>query len=288
MTILILTNYKVLTSGIERRHRSLTTKIFYGGIEMDLPIFFKNKQVEHLFAELPIIALIGNLKEELNPFTITFYEAQQVDLPKEENWLTFFTNYFLEHRINSLTISEYNDGYSISPNIEQCHIWIAISKDKQTLIKAEFGRWLPIEKQEYKRRSTSWTKGVFVNDKDKFIQFVQTSWDGEEGVRYQADFSERNLGLVTMFLSIPFYYGWTEYDYRIGKQGFYKAAAKAVVERKKFENTFTLLDIGEQDLPFGFIDKFEQWIRTKWSDSFINNCRRKIDEIKIDPIKNHS
>jgi phage anti-repressor protein len=288
MITYILTDYKVLTTGVEGGHKYLTTKIFYGGIEMGLLIFLKDKQAENLFAKLPIIALKGNFKEELNPLTTTLYEAEQVDLPKGDNWLAFFTNYFLENRINSLKISEYNEGFSISTDLEYYHIWIDISKDKQVLKKAEFGRWLPIEKPEHKRKTTSWTKGVFVNDNDIFVQFMQNSWDGEEGVKYQANFNENNLGLVSKFLSIPFYYGWTEFDYRIGKESFYKASAKAFVEDKIFENSFPLLDIGEQDIPFGFIDEVSQWTRVKWCDSFLNNFRRKIDETKVNPIKKHS
>jgi hypothetical protein len=288
MTTYILTDYKVLTTGVEGGHKYLTTKIFYGGIEMDMPIFLKDKQTENLFAELQIIALKGNFKEELNPFTITLFETEQVDLPKGDNWLTFFVNYFLENNIKSLTISEYNDGFSISPALEHYYFWIDISKDKQTLKKAEFGRWLPIEKPEHKRKSTSWTKGVFVNYKDKFVEFLQTSWDGEEAFKYQAEYNEQNLEIVTKFLSIPFFYGWTEFDYRIGKAGFYKASAKAMTKNEVFENSFTLLDVGEQDIPFGIIDKIDQWTRTKWCDSFVNKHRRQIDETKIEPIKNHS
>jgi len=255
---------------------------------MDLPIFFKDKKQESLFAELPIIALKVNFKEEVNPLTITITEAEQIDLPKGDNWLTFFVNYFLDNEIETLTISEDKEGFSVSPNLEHYHIWADISKDKETLKKCEFGRWLPIEKPEHKRKSTSWTKGVFVNSQENFIQFVQTSWDGEEGIKYYAVFNKNNIALLTNFLAVPFIYGWTEYDYRIGKDGFYKAGAKAIINDSTFENEFTLLDIGEQDIPFGFIDKFDQWIRTKWYDSFINNHRRKIDEINIKSIKNCS
>ncbi len=288
MTTLILTNYKVLTTGVDGGHKYLTTSIFYGGLKMDLPIFFKDKQQESLFADLPIIALKVDFKEDVNPLTISVTDAEQIDLPKGDNWLTYFVNYFIDNKIDTLTISEYKEGFSVSPNLEHYHIWADISKDKQALKKCEFGRWLPIEKPEYKRKSTSWTKGVFVNNQEKFIEFMQTSWDGEEGTKYCAAFSKNKIELVTNFLSVPFNYGWTEYDYRIGKDGFYKAGAKTICKDSTFENEFTLLDIGEQDIPFGFIDKFDQWIRRKLCDSFINNYRRKIDEINIEPIGNSS
>lgn len=287
MTTYILTDYKVLTTGVEGGHKYLTTKIFYGGIEMDMPIFLKDKQAENLFAELPIIALKGKFREEVNPLTITLLDAEQIDLPKGENWLTFIKNYFFENGAKSMTISEYIEGFSVSPNFEHFHIWADISKDKQNIKKFEFGRWLPLEIPENKRKSTSWTKGVLVNNQDNFIQFMQTSWDGEDGRKYQVEYNENNKLLVTKFLSIPFKQGWTEYDYRIGNDTFYKAGAKTIIDNITFENTFTLLDIGEQDIPF-LTDKLDQWIRTKWCDSKLNNYRRKIDETKIEPIKNHS
>jgi hypothetical protein len=287
MTTFVLKKYKVLKTGAEGGHRYLATTIFYCGLEFSLPVFLKDKSAEDAFKDFDVIAVNGSFKEEVNPLSITLYDAEQVALPDGENWLSFFTNYFLENAVECLTISEYSNGYFISPNLEHHSIWIDIAKDKKTVKKIEFGRWLPIEKSEHKRKSTSWTKGVFVRNPKSFVEFMQTSGDGESGKKFKAHYNEANLKLVTDFLSVPFDLGWTEFDYKIGKDAFYKAGAKATVNNLTFQNTFTLLDIGEQDIPFAFVDKAQQWLRTTWADSFINNKKRSVDKTNVNPVKHH-
>lgn len=285
MKTIVLTKYKLLTTGVDGGHKYLTAKIFNHGIESDLSIFFKEKQCENSFSESPVVALKGNFKEEENSSTITLYEAEEAELPTGNNWLTFFSNYFLDNGVDSFNIYENADGYSITTNMEDYHLWISISKENSRLNKLEFGRFLPLENPEHKLKSTSWTKGVFVNKQDGFIRFLQESFEGEEGNEYRVEFTEENQQLVMSFLTIPFLNGWTELDYRLDADNFYKAGGKALFENFVFENTFTLLDIGEQDIPFGIIDKFDQWLRTKRGDSNKNNHRRSIDETVVEPIQ---
>ncbi len=44
------------------------------------------------------------------------------------------------------------------------------------------------------------------------------------------------------------------------------------------------MNIGEQDMPM-ITDKFDIWLRVKIADSYFNNSKRKIKEIKIQPLK---
>jgi hypothetical protein len=288
MTTYIFRKYNLLKTGVEGGHKYLTTKIFYGGLEFSLPIFFKDKIQENKFTENSIIAVKGQFKEEVNPLTINLFEAEQVEIPNEENWKGFFTNYFIDNNVETFSISEYLEGYTISTSLENYYIWADISKDKLKLNKLEFGRFLPLEKAEYKRKSTSWTKGVFINQKDNIIEFMQTSWDGEEGNKFEVKYSTGDKLKVIKFLSIPFYLGWTEFDYRLGKGNFYKSSGQTKIDGEIFENKFTLLDMGEQDIPFLGLDKLSQWTRTKWADSFINNFRRHIDKTEIEPINQNN
>ncbi len=287
MTTHILSNYKVLTTGVQGGHKYLSAKIFYYGSEMYLPILFKDKTEENLFVELPVIAMKGEFKEEGIPFTITLIEAEQIDLPTDNNWLTFFITYFLENGVRSITIWEYSGGFTISPDFEHYYLSTDLSKDRKTVKKIQFGRLLPQENAEQIRKFASWTKGVFVNDQAKCIQFMQTSLDGEVGKKFQIVYTEKNIKRVSDFLAIPFNIGWTEFNYRIGEDTFYKAGAKTVVDNATFENTFVLLDVGEQDMPYP-TDKIDQWIRRRWYDSAINDHFRRIDEIKIPPINHHN
>jgi hypothetical protein len=283
MTTLILRTYNHLTTGAEGGHKYLSTKIFYDGVEQSLPIFFKGKLSEEQFKSNSVIAIKGHLREEVKPFTLTLLEASQVEITNEDNWLGFIVQKLLSQNIPAFRIIEYVEGYAISSFLENHHIWFDISSDKLTLKKAEFGRLLPLEKAEYVRKSSSWTKGVFTTSNENFIEFLQTSWDGEQKVKYTLPYSKDNVIIFLKFLQIPFSKGWTELDYRLGKNGFYKSAGIIEIENGKQEWTFTLLDIGEQDIPF-ITDKIDQWFRTFWGDLFINNLRRHIDKTEVSPI----
>lgn len=247
MTTLILQTYNLLTTGAEGGHKYLSTTVFYDGVEQSLPIFFKDKLSENEFKSNSVIAIKGSFREEVKPFTLTLLEASQVELPNQENWLGFIVQKLLAYKISAFRITEYVEGYAISPFLENYHLWFDISSDKLTLKKAEFGRLLPLEKAEYVRKSSSWTKGVFTNSNDYLIEFLQTSWDGEQKDKYTFPFSKDNTENFLKFLQIPFDTGWTELDYRLGKNGFYKSSGIIETEKGNKEWTFTLLDIGEQD-----------------------------------------
>lgn len=283
MTTLILQAYNFLTTGADGGHKYLSTKIFYDGVEQSLPIFFKDKLSESEFKSNSVIAIKGYFREEVKPFTLTLLEASQVDIPNEENWLGFIVQKLLAQNVPAFRVTEYIDGFSVSTFLENYHMWFDISSDKQTLKKAEFGRFLPLEKAEHVRKSSSWTKGVFTTSNDYFVEFLQTSWDGEQKEKYTLPFSKNNTESFLKFLQIPFTKGWTELDYRLGKNGFYKSSGIIKTENGSNEWTFTLLDIGEQDIPF-VTDKIDQWIRTFWGDLFINNLRRHIDKTEVPPI----
>jgi hypothetical protein len=288
MTTYIFRKYNLLSTGVEGGHKYLTTKIFYGGLELSLPIFLKDKLEENKFKPDSVIAIRGQFTEDINPLSINLYKAEQVQISKEDNWEGFFTNYFIANNVETFSISKYVDGFTISTSLENYHIWADISKDKLKLKKLEFGRFLPLQNPINKRKSTSWTKGVFVNGQDKFIKFMQSSWDGEDGNEFEINYSEHDKLKVVNFLDIPFNIGWTEIDFRLGKETFYKSSGQTKINGQVFENIFTLLDMGEQDIPFFGVDKLNQWIRTKWADSFINNFRRHIDKTEIEPINQNN
>lgn len=283
MTTLILQTYNLWTTGAEGGHKYLSTKVFYDGVEQSLPMFFKDKLSENEFRSNSVIAIRGHLREEVKPFTLTLLEATQAAIPIEDNWLGLIVQKLLIENISAFRITEYVEGFTISTLLENYYLWFDISKDKQTLKKSEFGRLLPLEKTEFVRKSSSWTKGVFTQSNDSFVEFLQTSWDGEQEEKYSLPFTKDNTEKFFKFLQIPFDKGWTELDYRLGKNGFYKSSGVIKTDTGDKEWTFTLLDIGEQDIPF-ITDKFDQWFRTFWGDLFINNWRRRIDKTEVHPI----
>jgi len=283
MTTLILRTYNLLTTGVEGGQKYLSTKLFYDGVEQNLPIFFKDKLSENEFKSNSVIAIKGHLKEEIAPLTLTLLEATQEEIPNEQNWLGCIVQTLIAKNIPAFRITEYIEGVTVSTFLENSYLWFDISSDKLTLKKAEFGRLLPLEKAKYVRKPSSWTKGVFTNSNKYFIEFLQTSWNEEQNAKFTSPFSKDSMANFLKYLQIPFHIGWTEVDYRLGKKGFYKSAVIIETEDGNKEWAFTLLDIGEQDIPFP-TDRVDQWTRTFWGDLFINNLRRHIDKTEVLPI----
>jgi len=67
-----------------------------------------------------------------------------------------------------------------------------------------------LEKPEHVRKDTSWTKGIFNKTNSYFIEFRQSSWNGEEGDNYSLAYSDQNQEKLVKFLEVPFQKGWIE------------------------------------------------------------------------------
>jgi hypothetical protein len=283
MLTLILNKSALVTSGTAGIQKHAFTTVFHQGIARPLNIFFKDGFDPGLYKKEDKVVIKGRFQEDINPFRIQFFDVNRTGMPTEAGWKRFLVDYFLEYDA-PVTISEYSKGAIISPLLEHYYVWCDISKDGKFLNKAEFGRYLSLEKPEHVRKDTSWTKGVFNKTNSYFIEFRQSSWLGEEGNSYSLAYSDQNREKLVKFLEVPFQKGWIEKDYRLGKDSFYKASGCIGTERDAQSWTFTLLNAGEQDIPFA-TDRINQFLRTKWADSFFNSYRRHIDETVVPPIK---
>jgi hypothetical protein len=111
---------------------------------------------------------------------------------------------------------------------------------------------------------------------------LQTSFDSEyfdKSQTYHFDFDNLNKNVVARILQTPCLTGWTEEEYQLGRDTFYKV----IVRLDNVKWTISLMDIGEQDIPM-LTDKFNIWLRIKTGDAFWNNSRRKINKIKVPPM----
>jgi hypothetical protein len=203
------------------------------------------------------------------------HDKKMAEVKNEINWECFFDNYFA---LNETTISksEYEQGLTINYEFNDIYVFCDLDLNRQKLKKLEFGRMVFDSRNE---KESNWIKGVFINDEPYNLIFLQTSWFSEDGLQYEANFNERNKIVVSNFLKTPYYDGWTEDEFWI-KDCCYKIIAST----KGVQNSITLMDIGEQDIPM-LTDKFDQWLRVKIYDSFWNKKRRKIKNIIVEPMK---
>ena len=119
-------------------------------------------------------------------------------------------------------------------------MYINLDLNKNRLKKLEFGRMVRSIRNQME---SNWIKGVFKNDEQNHLIFIQTSWLGEYGIQYEIDFNERNKQIISDFLNIPCYIGWKEEEFWI-KGSCYKIIAEA----NGIQNSVTLMNIGEQDI----------------------------------------
>jgi hypothetical protein len=201
------------------------------------------------------------------------------EIKDEINWENFLDNYFDLYR--PLTKKkEYKNGLTIYYKSNSIYVRCDLSIDRLTIKKLEFGRLIIDEKGE---EQSNWIKGVFINDKHFYMTFLQTSFDSEyfdKRNNYTIQFDNLNKNVISRFLNAPCLTGWTEKEYQLDNDTYYKV----IVTLDNFNWTIKLQNIGEQDIPF-LTDFFDIWLRVKIADAFWNSKRRTVKEIIVKPMK---
>lgn len=201
------------------------------------------------------------------------------EIKDEINWENFLDNYFDQYQPFTEK-KEYKNGLTIYYKSNGIYVWCDLSLDRLTIKKLEFGRLTIDEKGE---EQTNWIKGVFINDEHFHTTFLQTSFDSEyfdKKNNYSIQFENLNKNVISRFLNTPCLTGWTEKEYFLGNDTYYKV----IVALGNFNWTIKLQNIEEQDIPF-LTDTFDIWLRVKVADAFWNDRKRTVKEIIVKPMK---
>lgn len=189
------------------------------------------------------------------------------------NWEDFLDSYFILFKAE-IKKNFYKQGLTIECKSESIYIWCDLDSALTKIKKIEFGK---VGDEE-----PSWVKGVFINKKP-FIEFLQTSFSGEDGEEYESDFNEENKQRILKCLQIPFETGWDEKEYRLGKKGYYKVGVKVLSENEKLIWNIPLYSMVEQDIP-GPENLFKP-LSVFIQDSFITGYWRHVDKVVIKPMQ---
>lgn len=196
----------------------------------------------------------------------------------EMNWESYLDNYFELFR-PLIKKNEYEDGLTICYTKSNIYVWCDLSIDRFIIKKLEFGR---LTADEQGKEQTNWIKGVFINNEHFYTKFLQTSFDGEyfdKTNNYTLEFTNMNKNVIARFLNTPCVTGWTEKEYLLDNDTYYKV----VVVLGNYKWTIKLQNIEEQDIPL-LTDIIDIWLRVKIADSFWNNKRRSVKEIIVKPM----
>ena len=105
---------------------------------------------------------------------------------EDSNWECFFDNHF--SLFNALVEKhEYMDGIQITYTRNNIYVICDLNLQRNKIKKLEFGRNIKDENNEMK---SNWIKGNFKFKSKNHVEFVQTSFDGENGNDYELNYSE--------------------------------------------------------------------------------------------------
>lgn len=79
MTTLKLTNYKVLSTGVDGGHQYISTKIEHNGVIRQITALFRNKSDEKKLSDKLEITVRGNLLDEGLQHSLMLLETEIID-----------------------------------------------------------------------------------------------------------------------------------------------------------------------------------------------------------------
>ena len=196
-----------------------------------------------------------------------------------ENWIEYIDLKFSEfEQFNS---HENKNGFYPTRTYKIDGTYIEFEFDGITkLKKIECGKYWIINSAEY----ISNVKAVFEDSENNFVEYLQTSFDGENGTKYELNFTSENIKKLDHFLKLPVESGWIEKLYKY-KNGAYKIEIENLSQDFKSNNCeIILLDIAEQDLPF-FGDKLSRKINAFFIDKFVKKENIELEITEVKPIQ---
>ena len=193
-----------------------------------------------------------------------------------KNWIEYIDLKFSEYE--QFNLYENKNGFYPSRTYKIDGTYVQFEFDGITkLKKIECGKYWIIDSAEY----ISNVKAVFEISKTNFVKFLQTSFDGENGIEFELNFDTENIKKLDRFLKLPIEKGWIEKLYKY-KDGAYKIIIQSLTKDiENINHEIILLDIAEQDIPF-FGDKISKKIDAFLIDKFAKNI--EIETTKVKPI----
>lgn len=199
-----------------------------------------------------------------------------------KNWLEYIENELTGIDFDHIETKQTEHYLYKFYRLNGTYLAVDLVDDLRKIQKIEIGKYWLTNSNVWGYEVSS-AKAVFDKTKKHFINFLQVSFDSEYGEQYELEFSRYNQKLLSQFLKIPFYKGWTEAYYKY-KEDNYKIRIELRINNERLNFEMILLHFAELDLPMPG-DKTEKRIRAWWADLKINDSKRNIEKEIINPIK---
>lgn len=278
MTIYLFHISKIISKGQEGNSSYFSTELEHNGQLKTIIVYFRNKTFDELLINLGHIAISGEIASEKEKIVIK--NAAFCPFPSLDNWETYITN-ILSTVNATIKIHETKSSTFLFAWKNKIYISLELDRLKQKIRQLKFGCFIQTDDCLMNNEIASWNIGVFSNNKNTPLQFIQSSYYNDNITLISLEYTETNKLAISDVLKIPIEVGWKEENFKIGEDGFYKA--RVTVNDINQNWTYALKSFYEQDIPL-ITDYFEQWIRVIWGDCFINNDKRKIEINIVKPM----
>jgi len=192
------------------------------------------------------------------------------------NWLDYIDSKFSAFEI--LNLHQNQDGFYPNRSYKINGTYVSFEFDGPAKItKVECGKYFFENDFEY----VGPVKAVLDKTKERYIAFLQLSFDGENGKQFELPYNPENKNVLDQFLKLPINEGWTEYLYK------YKNSAYKVEIKLKNSDRYKviLLSTAEQDLPFPG-DRLSRKVDTYFIDHLYRKKNIHIEIMDVYPIEN--
>lgn len=197
-----------------------------------------------------------------------------------ENWLDYFQNLFSPIDLDDTEIKVTTHYTFISFKKAGTYFNILLNSNKSKITKLEAGKYWKTTSNVFGYEYSS-VKAVFNKNKNYHLDFLQTSFYGENGSKFELFFSIENFIILSEYLDVIMKVGWKE-EYVKYKDDYYKINIELHINSSKLNYQVILMHFAEQDMPFPG-DKIEKQVRAWWADLKRNRVHRTYETTYVLP-----
>lgn len=164
------------------------------------------------------------------------------------NWETYISDYFANHTIEFIDRNEYSNSFELVYYNNGVYISFDLIKDSRKINKVEFGTYVQ-SNEGVKPNNLNFIKGILDTTKPHNIDFIQDSYYGISGSKYELIFNKESQKTLLSFLKFPCHIGWKEELYKFKEKSYKVKIYLKVRDEANFTYEVLLMDYAEQDIP---------------------------------------
>ena len=196
-------------------------------------------------------------------------------MTKKSNWFNIIDLRLNSVGFDNIVVDETEHYKSITYFKNGTYLYFDIIENGEKIRKIEAGKYFPTDdKIGYE---TSPIKLIYNSSLKNNFEFLQCSFDGENGEEYELQLNKFDLKNLDSFLQIVIDEGWQE---KSSKYNGFDYKTEAIYGNAAYE--IILLDFSEQDIPLP-LDRTGRKFGAWWADLKFNEKKKDVLSVSVEP-----